>query len=84
MTPEEIGNAIRAFRTRNCPACESEKGNRQDPFCEDCLDRLPSDLHEGVLSHAQFIEYFGPSLSYLSKDGTEPPSPELDSEDQIV
>ena len=80
MTPEEIGNAIRAFRSRNCPACDSEKVNRQDPFCEPCLDRLPSHLHEGVVSHGQFIDFFGPSLSYLRKDGTEPPAPELDPE----
>ena len=76
MTPEDIGNAIRAFRSRNCPACDSEKANRHEPFCESCLDRLPSDLHESVSSHAKFIESFGPSLSYLRKDGTEPKDPE--------
>lgn len=81
MTPEEIGNAIRAFRGRNCPACDAEKASRHDPFCEPCLDRLPSHLHEGVVSHGQFIEFFGPSLSYLREDGTEPPAPELDSDD---
>ena len=72
MTPEEIGNAIRAFRSRNCPACDSEKANRHDPFCETCFDRLPTDLHEGVSSHGKFIEAFGPSLNYLRTDGTEP------------
>ena len=75
MTPEEIGNAIRAFRSRNCPACDSTKANRFDPFCDSCLDRLPSDLHEGVNSHKKFIESFGPSLNYLRNDGTEPGNP---------
>ena len=75
MSPEEIGNAIRAFRSRNCPACDSEKGNRNDPFCEPCLDRLPSNLQEGVINHSKFIEFFGPSLNYLKPDGTEPLDP---------
>lgn len=76
MTPEDIGNAIRAFRSRSCPACDSEKADRFDPFCGSCLDRLPSDLHEGVSSHKKFIESFGPSLSYLRGDGTEPKAPD--------
>ena len=72
MTPEQIGNAIRAFQSPNCPACDAEKGNRNDPFCEPCLDRLPLHLQEGVISYSRFIEFFGPSLSYLKPDGTEP------------
>ena len=73
MTPDEIGNAIRAFRSRQCPACGTEKANRNDPFCEPCVDRLPSELQEGVIVHSKFIEHFGPALGYLRADGTEPP-----------
>ena len=76
MTPEDIGNAIRAFRSRNCPACGSEKANRFDPFCDSCVDRLPSDMHEGVVMHSKFIEFFGPALNYLKSDGTEPGKPD--------
>ena len=72
MTPEEIGNAIRAFRVRNCPACDSEKAERSDPFCEPCVERLPSELKEGVLSHTKFIDTFGLALGYLRTDGTQP------------
>lgn len=82
MTPEEIGNAIRAFRSRNCPACDSAKANRHDPFCEPCLDRLPTDLHEGVSNHKKFIESFGPSLNYLRRDGTEPTAADANDEDR--
>ena len=69
MTPEDIGNAIRAFRSRNCPACGSTKANRIDPFCDPCLDRLPDELQEGVIAHSKFIESFGPSLTYLKGNG---------------
>ena len=72
MTPDEIGNAIRAFRSRNCPACGTEKINRSDPFCEPCVDRLPSHLQEGVIIHSKFIENFGPALRYLRDDGSPP------------
>lgn len=78
MTPEDIGNAIRAFRTRNCPACGSAKADRYDPFCETCIDRLPSDLHEGVTIHSKFIEFYGPALNYLRSDGNEPSDPGTD------
>jgi hypothetical protein len=33
-------------------------------------------MHEGVVMHSKFIEFFGPALNYLKSDGTEPGKPD--------
>ena len=65
MTPNEIGNAIRAFRSPACPACGQPKELRTDPFCDDCLSRLPADLLESVTDRDTYLEGFNPALEYL-------------------
>ena len=65
MTTDEIGNAIRAFRSPMCPACGGLKELRADPFCDDCLARLPSDLLERVTDRGTYLEGFTPAFEYL-------------------
>jgi hypothetical protein len=65
MTTDEIGNAIRAFRSPTCPACGGLKELRADPFCDDCLARLPSDLLERVTDRGTYLEGFTPAFEYL-------------------
>ena len=67
MTPQQIGDAIRAFRQRNCPACRAEKVSREDPFCTDCLDRLPPDVHAGVVDRDKYIGAFHTALKHLGE-----------------
>ena len=69
MTPNEIGNAIRAFRSPTCPACGAEKELRTDPFCDGCLSRLPADLLERVTDRDTYLEAFNPALEYLRAHG---------------
>ena len=66
MTPKEIGAAIRAFRSENCPACGAAKPKRTDPFCGDCWRSLPFELQEDVADDKLFLDSFYPALSYLN------------------
>ena len=66
MTPEEIGAAIQAFLGETCPACGSEKASRSDPFCTDCLDKLPRDLYARVTRREDYLQAFGPAMEWLS------------------
>ena len=68
MTSQQIGDAIRAFRQRNCPACGAEKVDREDPFCIDCLDRLPAELHARVTDRETYIGAFHPALEHLEEN----------------
>jgi hypothetical protein len=65
MTPNEIGDAIRAFRSPTCPACGGSKELRTDPFCDSCLARLPSDLLERVTTRETYLEGYTPAFEYL-------------------
>lgn len=65
MTPDEIGNAIRAFRSQACTACGGIKDLRTDPFCDNCLSRLPADLLERVTDRETYLEGFNPAFQYL-------------------
>ena len=66
MTPEEIGAAIQAFLSESCPACGSEKASRMDPFCTECLDKLPRELWARVTRRDEYLQAFGPAMEYLS------------------
>ena len=65
MTPKEIGNAIRAFRSPTCPACGETKELRNDPFCDHCLSLLPADLLERATDRDTYLEAFTPALEFL-------------------
>jgi hypothetical protein len=65
MTPDEIGNAIRAFRSKSCPACEGEKGHLHDTFCTACTASLPKEMREGIANRDTYLETFGPSMLHL-------------------
>lgn len=62
MNATEIGRAIRAFRSEACPACGAEKIARADPFCPECMARLPDDLLERLHDRERFIGAFGPAM----------------------
>jgi hypothetical protein len=73
MTPNQIGDAIRAFRSKTCPACGSLKEIASNPFCDDCLSRLPADLLEIVTDRDTYLDGFTPALEYLSsREGPTP------------
>ena len=65
LTPKEIGEAIRAFRAPNCPACEGEKDHRNDPFCRGCIEQLPHELQLRVVLREEFIDAFWPAMEHL-------------------
>jgi hypothetical protein len=65
LTPQQIGDAIRSFRSRNCPACGAEKVSREVPFCTECLDRLPAELHARVMDRDKYIGAFHAALEHL-------------------
>jgi len=65
MTPNEIGNAIRAFRSPTCPACGDPKELRTDPFCDSCLSLLPAGLLERVTDRETYLEGFTPAVEFL-------------------
>ena len=66
MLPAEIGRAIRAFMSENCPACGEQKHRRADPFCPECLHRLPDPLIERLSQKEHFIQAFGPAMEQLA------------------
>ena len=72
MKPEEIGSAIRAFRSSECQACGGEKARRDDPFCTACLERLPERLRQSVCERSTYIESFKPAISCLKGDDISP------------
>ena len=65
LTPNQIGDAIRAFRAPNCPACEGEKLQRNDPFCRECIEKLPHELQLRVMLREEFIDAFWPAIEHL-------------------
>ncbi len=65
MTRDEIGNAIRAFHNRDCPACGGAKARRSDPFCSECSELLPNDLRDGIASRETYLETFKPAMDHL-------------------
>ena len=65
LSSQQIGDAIRSFRQRNCPACEAEKVNRTDPFCLKCLEILPADLRARVTDREKYIGAFNAALTHL-------------------
>ena len=65
MNSNQIGDAIRAYRSDTCPACAAEKLIPADPFCLDCLERLPAGLLESVTDRETFLEAFGPAMAHL-------------------
>ena len=65
MTPSEIGAAIHAFLSEVCPACAMQKVALTDPFCPDCMEKLPADLLEGVTNRDTYLECFGPAMEHL-------------------
>lgn len=65
MTPIEIGRAIRAYLSENCPACDGQKHRRQDPFCSGCMNRVPDPLLEQLGKKDHFIQAFGPAIDHL-------------------
>jgi hypothetical protein len=70
MSPSEIGEAIHAFLSEVCPACARAKIALSDPFCPDCMERLPAELLEGVTDRGTYLACFGPAMEHLrrSKD----------------
>jgi len=67
MSPSEIGEAIHAFLSEVCPACAKEKLALSDPFCPDCMERLPPGLLEGVTDRDTYMECFGPAMEHLRR-----------------
>ena len=65
MSPNEIGSAIDAFMSDNCPGCGGRKLARADAFCLDCQERLPADLLELVTDRSTYLEGFGPAMRHL-------------------
>lgn len=67
LEPEQIGEAIRAFRAEHCPACGAKKDLKNDAFCDECLGLLPSELRERISANEHFIETFHPAMAVLRK-----------------
>ena len=65
MSPNEIGNAIEAFMSDVCPACDGRKVAPADAFCLDCQERLPADLLELVTDRETYLEAFAPAMRHL-------------------
>ena len=68
MSAEMTGEAIRAFRSARCPACDGVKLSRTDPFCLNCLDLLTPELHEAVHDKSRFIESYHPALERIRQN----------------
>ena len=65
MQPHDIGRAIAAFMSEDCPSCGGRKLAPADAFCLDCQERLPADLLELVTDRATYLEAFGPAMRHL-------------------
>ena len=65
LPPEQIGEAIRAFMAKDCPACGVDKFILEDPFCDVCLGLLPSDIRDKVSENTHFIATFHPAMTHL-------------------
>jgi len=65
MTADEIGKAIRAFRSKACPACGSEKPHLHDTFCKPCTASLPDEMRVSLESRHTYLETFGPAMEFL-------------------
>jgi hypothetical protein len=65
LEPEQIGEAIRAFRAESCPACGGRKDLKSKPFCDECLRLLPLELRDRISDNSNFIETFHPAMKYL-------------------
>lgn len=72
MTPTQIGEAVRAFRAENCPACGAKNIGKNDTFCIDCFVRLPFELQEAVSDKSTFIEAYHAAMAYLRANPTQP------------
>ena len=65
----QIGAAIRAFRSETCPSCDDQKVRRTDPFCLQCLERLPIGFRDALRDTSRFIELFHPAMEFLRNAG---------------
>ena len=65
LNPEQIGEAIRAFRAERCPACGVKKDLKNEPFCDKCLGKLPSEIRDRVSENSYFIETFHQAMEVL-------------------
>jgi predicted amidophosphoribosyltransferase len=63
----QIGAAIRAFRSENCPSCDAQKITKKDPFCKRCFKRLPPSFRQAFHDRSRFIELFHPAMAHLRK-----------------
>ena len=63
----QIGAAIRAFRSETCPWCNGEKAEVTDPFCDECLLRLPLSYRHGFCDRSNFIDLYHSALAHLQE-----------------
>ncbi len=68
LEPKQIGQAIRAFRADECPACGGEKMHIANPFCLKCITRLTPVLATAVADRSTFIVAFHPAMNYLKAE----------------
>lgn len=68
LDPEQIGEAIRAFRAIHCPGCGIEKDLINEPFCDKCLGRLTTEVRENVCDKHHFLETFHQAMKQLKHE----------------
>ena len=80
LEPDQIGQAISAFRAENCPYCDAKKDLLIKPFCDECLELLTPQLLEDIWNRNMFVHTFHPAMAHLSKVSKSPHGKNLEAE----
>ncbi|MFL6468305.1 MAG: hypothetical protein ACJ72Z_10150, partial [Pyrinomonadaceae bacterium] len=56
------------IHARKCPACDVVKTQKSDPFCESCLERLPTELKAGACNRSLYIATYHQAVEWLQKN----------------